>query len=59
MLPGKMRWMLTAYEEGDHYVLYGVGAARAFDMLGAFRPKIEASLLGRIKAFFGHAFGKV
>lgn len=51
--------MLTAYEEGDHYVLYGVGAARAFDMLGAFRPKIEASLLGRIKAFFGHAFGKV
>lgn len=56
MDPGRLQWAISAWEEGDSYVLYGVGAARAFDMLGLFRSKIEASLIGRIKAFFGHAF---
>ncbi len=57
--PGKMRWVLSAYDAGDRYVLYGVGAAKAFDMLGLFRGKIETSLVGRIKAFFGFVFGKL
>jgi hypothetical protein len=57
--PGKMRWVLSAYDAGDRYVLYGVGAAKAFDMMGLFRGKIETSLVGRIKAFFGFVFGKL
>jgi hypothetical protein len=57
--PGKMRWILSAYDAGDRYLLYGVGAAKAFDMMGLFRGKIETSLVGRIKAFFGFVFGKL
>ncbi len=57
--PGRLRWVMSAWTEGDNYVFYGVGAARAFDLFGLFRDKMETSLVGRIKAFFGYAFGKM
>ena len=54
--PGQMIWRLEAYEDGDRWVLYGIGAVKAFDMLGLLRDRLSASFMGRIEAFFGHMY---
>jgi len=56
--PGDMIWRLEAYAEGDRWVLYGIGAVKAFDMLGLLRDRLSESFMGRIEAFFGYMYGK-
>ena len=56
--PGNMVWRLEAYADGDRWVLYGIGAVRAFDMFGLLRDRLSASFMGRIEAFFGYMYGK-
>ncbi|HSV55684.1 MAG TPA: DUF6675 family protein, partial [Magnetospirillaceae bacterium] len=58
VFPGQMVWRLEAYAEGGYWVLYGIGAVRAFDMFGLLRDRLSASFLGRIEAFFGHIYRK-
>jgi hypothetical protein len=50
--PGQMLWFVTAFPAGEYWAFYGVGAARAFDMFGALRGRLEASFVGRVQAFF-------
>jgi len=57
--PGEMIWRLEAYADGDRWVLYGIGAVKAFDMFGLLRDRLSASFLGRIEAFFGFMYGKI
>lgn len=54
--PGDMVWRLEAYAEGDRWVLYGIGAVKAFDMLGLLRDRLSESFMGRIEAFFGYMY---
>jgi hypothetical protein len=56
---GDMLWSLYVVRDGGRMVFYGVGAVRAFDLLGAFRDRLEASFTGRIEAFFGYMSGKM
>lgn len=56
--PGNMVWRMEAYPDGDRWVLYGIGAVKAFDMLGLLRDRLSASFMGRIEAFFGYMYGK-
>ncbi len=56
--PGDMVWRLEAYAEGDRWILYGIGAVKAFDMLGLLRDRLSESFMGRIEAFFGYMYGK-
>jgi len=55
--PGGMKWYLYVFKSGDHLVYYGLGAVRAFDMLGLIRDRLEVSFLGRVGAFFNHMYG--
>lgn len=50
--PGNMVWGLYAFRDGDRVVFYGIGAVKAFDMMGIFRDRLEASFTGRMTAFF-------
>jgi hypothetical protein len=52
---GDMAWMLYAYESKGYLVFYGAGGVKAFDLLGAFRSRLETSFMGRIEAFFSFA----
>ncbi len=54
--PGEMVWRLEVYAEGDRWVLYGIGAVKAFDMLGLLRDRLSESFMGRIEAFFGYMY---
>ncbi len=54
---GNMIWRMYAYKEGSTWVLYGIGAVKAFDMFGILRDRLSASFMGRIEAFFKHAYG--
>lgn len=56
--PGNMVWRLEAYPDGDRWVLYGIGAVKAFDMMGLLRDRLSESFMGRIEAFFGYMYGK-
>lgn len=56
--PGGMVWRLEAYAEGDRWILYGIGAVKAFDMLGLLRDRLSESFMGRIEAFFGYIYKK-
>jgi hypothetical protein len=56
---GDMAWILYAFPFGDRIVFYGVGAVRAFDMLGVLRDRLETSFLGRVEAFFGYMSQKL
>lgn len=56
--PGEMVWRLEAYTEGDRWILYGIGAVKAFDMFGLLRDRLSASFMGRIEAFFGYMYKK-
>jgi len=56
--PGEMVWRLEAYAEGDRWILYGIGAVKAFDMLGLLRDRLSESFMGRIEAFFGYMYKK-
>jgi len=53
-----MVWRLEAYAEGDRWILYGIGAVKAFDMFGLLRDRLSASFMGRIEAFFGYMYKK-
>lgn len=55
--PGEMKWYLYVFKSGDHLVYYGLGAVKAFDMLGLIRDRLEVSFLGRVGAFFNHMYG--
>lgn len=55
--PGNMIWRFHAYKSGSHWVFYGLGAVKAFDMFGLLRDRLSASFMGRIEAFFKHAYG--
>jgi len=50
--PGNMVWGLYAFRDGDRVVFYGIGGVKAFDMMGIFRDRLEASFMGRVTAFF-------
>jgi hypothetical protein len=50
--PGGMLWELYAFSSGKSLYIYGIGAVSAFDMLGLFRDRLEASFMGRVEAFF-------
>jgi hypothetical protein len=50
--PGGMSWELYAFYDKGTIYFYGVGAVRAFDLLGIFRGRLEASFMGRVAAFF-------
>ncbi len=50
--PGNMLWYLCAYRSEGRTWFYGIGAVRAFDLLGAVRSKLEPSFVGRTQAFF-------
>lgn len=52
--PGNMLWELYAFRDGANLVVYGIGAVKAFDMMGLFRDRLEPSFMGRIEAFFLH-----
>lgn len=54
-----MVWRMEAYAVGDHWILYGVGAVKAFDMLGLLRDRLSESFMGRIEAFFGYMYETV
>ena len=56
--PGDMVWRLEAYAEEDRWILYGIGAVKAFDMLGLLRDRLSESFMGRIEAFFGYMYKK-
>jgi len=56
--PGDMVWRLEAYAEGESWILYGIGAVKAFDMLGLLRDRLSESFMGRIEAFFGYMYKK-
>lgn len=56
--PGDMVWRMEAYADGDRWVLYGVGAVKAFDMFGLLRDRLSESFMGRIEAFFGYMYEK-
>lgn len=56
--PGNMVWRLYAYKEGDNWVFYGLGAVKAFDLLGILRPRLSVSFMGRIEAFFKYIYGE-
>lgn len=49
---GNMTWTLYAFRDGGRVVFYGIGGVKAFDMLGIFRDRLEASFMGRVTAFF-------
>ncbi len=49
---GNMIWGLYAFRDGENVVFYGIGGVKAFDMLGIFRDRLEASFMGRVTAFF-------
>lgn len=49
--PGQLVWQIAAYPDGDSFFFYGVGAVKAFDMLGALRGRMETSFVGRAEAF--------
>lgn len=55
--PGNLIWRFRAYRSGEHWVFYGLGAVKAFDMLGALRDRLSASFMGRIEAFFKYVYG--
>lgn len=55
--PGNMIWRFRAYIQGDYWVFYGLGGVKAFDLFGALRDRLSASFMGRIEAFFRHAYG--
>jgi hypothetical protein len=57
--PGNLIWRLRAYRSGEHWVFYGLGAVKAFDMLGLLRDRLSASFMGRIEAFFKYAYAQV
>lgn len=54
--PGGMKWYLYVFHSGDFLVYYGVGAVKAFDMLGLIRDRLEVSFIGRVDAFFDYMF---
>lgn len=54
--PGNLIWRMHAYQQGDYWVFYGLGAVRAFDMLGVLRDRLSASFMGRIEAFFKYVY---
>jgi hypothetical protein len=56
--PGDMVWRMETYSDGDAWVLYGIGAVKAFDMFGLLRDRLSASFMGRIEAFFSYMYGK-
>jgi len=57
--PGGMKWYLYVFPSGDYLVYYGVGAIRAFDMLGLIRDRLEVSFIGRVDAFFDYMFSRL
>jgi hypothetical protein len=54
--PGNLIWRMHAYQQGDYWVFYGLGAVKAFDMLGVLRDRLSASFMGRIEAFFRYVY---
>jgi hypothetical protein len=54
--PGGMRWFLYVFHSGSYLVYYGVGAVKAFDMMGLIRDRLKVSFIGRVDAFFKHMF---
>jgi hypothetical protein len=49
---GNMVWGLYAFRDGERVVFYGIGGVKAFDLMGIFRDRLEASFTGRMTAFF-------
>ncbi len=57
--PGGMKWFLYVFHSSGFLVYYGVGAVRAFDMLGLIRDRLEVSFVGRVGAFFDHMYTRL
>lgn len=56
--PGNMLWELYVFPQEGRLYVYGLGAVKAFDMLGIFRSRLEPSLMGRVEAFFAYVAKK-
>jgi hypothetical protein len=56
--PGHMVWYLYGFRNDGATFLYGVGAVKAFDMLGIFGERLKVSFMGRIQAFFSYLYAK-
>ncbi len=56
--PGNMIWYLYGFSQDGATVLYGVGAAKTFDLMGLFSERLRTSFMGRIQAFFSYLYEK-
>jgi hypothetical protein len=56
--PGNMVWYLYGFPNDGATFLYGVGAVKAFDLLGLFNERLKVSFMGRIQAFFSYLYEK-
>lgn len=54
-----MHWFVEAELVEEGLLVYGVGAVYAFDMFGVIRNRLEASLVGRMRAFFSWQFDRL
>ncbi len=54
--PGNLLWRFHAYPAGTHWVFYGLGAVKAFDLFGTLHDRLSASFMARIEAFFRHVY---
>jgi hypothetical protein len=52
--PGNMKWYLYVFHSDGFLVYYGIGAVKAFDMVGLIRDRLEVSFIGRVGAFFDY-----
>jgi len=54
--PGNLIWRFHAYPVDGHWVFYGLGAVKAFDLFGTLHDRLSASFMARIEAFFRHVY---
>ncbi|MBN1242923.1 MAG: hypothetical protein JXA15_09500 [Spirochaetales bacterium] len=56
--PGDLVWALYAFQRDGRLHCYAAGGVKAFDLFGAFRDRLESSLVGRVKSYFGYMFDR-
>ncbi len=56
--PGDLVWALYAFQRDGRLYCYAAGGVKAFDLFGAFRDRLESSLVGRVKSYFGYMFDR-
>lgn len=56
--PGNMVWYLYGFTRDGTTLLYGVGAVKAYDLMGLFSERLRTSFMGRIQAFFSYLYSR-